>query len=598
MAPPTTTDLRPLQQDPGHPFTILRRAASVSDLAARGRLVVKIEGHQIVLFQTKSGIRATNNRCPHEGYPLVEGSLSDECVLTCNWHNWKFDLESGETITGGDRLRSYPVEIRGDEIFIDCAEPPLEQRRSLAWSAYEEAFGEHDYGRLAREIARLRKADVSAEEIAARAFERAFDRLEYGMTHAQAVAADWLALHDRRSAQGASIEETLVPILELVGHLSWDVLRQPRFPYPDGTQPWDSDAFVAAIDAEDETAAIQLVRGFLAELRPYAQLEHALARAALAHYQDYGHSAIYVYKTGQLIDRFGPEPWLLFPLVRSLIYATREDQIPEFREYAPALERWRRAFPRADANNEAAVHGSVGALHDPRDGPSLGAAPSAGKRVSPSKNASFGAPHGSGHRVDGSTIYGLGLARVIEHCLAWDHRDENQRAALFDQLFDAAGWTMLHFDESWMRRTDQPISKNANWLDLTHALTFANAVHRLARRHPDLWPESFLQMGCFVGRLRGIIDPMLDTSNWRVDDPESFLRSTEEMLFDHGQPEYIISAHFVKVWCAVDEEVREREDAPWAPNVLSATRRFFETSHKRKHALRTMRQALTFVQSE
>jgi nitrite reductase/ring-hydroxylating ferredoxin subunit len=549
MAPPTTSDLRPLQQDPGQPFTILRRAASVSDLAARGRLVVRIEGHQIVLFQTKNGIRATNNRCPHEGYPLAEGSLSDECVLTCNWHNWKFDLESGETITGGDRLRSYPVEIRGDEIFIDCAEPPLEQRRSLAWSAVEEAFGEHDYGRMAREIARLRKADVSAEKVAARAFERAFDRLEYGVTHAQAVAADWLALHDRRSAQGASIEEALVPILELVGHLSWDVLRQPRFPYPEGARPWDSNSFVAAIDAEDETAAIQLVRGFLAEHRPYAELEHALARAALAHYQDYGHSAIYVYKTGQLIDRFGPEPWLLFPLVRSLIYATREDQIPEFRAYAPALERWRQT------------------------------------------------PHGSG-RIDGSALYGLSLAKVLDHCLAHDHRDENQRAALFDQLFDAAGWTMLHFDESWMRRTDQPISKNANWLDLTHALTFANAVHRLARRHPDLWPESFLQMGCFVGRLRGIIDASLDTSGWRVDDPESFLKSTEEMLFDHGQPEYIISAHFVKVWCAVDEEVRGREDAPWAPNVLSATRRFFEASHKRKHALRTMRQALTFVRSE
>ena len=48
----------------------------------------------------------------------------------------------------------------------------------------------------------------------------------------------------------------------------------------------------------------------------------------------------------------------------------------------------------------------------------------------------------------------------------------------------------------------------------------------------------------------------------------------------------------------MDEEVRSRDDAPWAMPVLAATRRFFEASHKRKHALRTVRQALRFVKSE
>ncbi|MEO2091127.1 MAG: Rieske (2Fe-2S) protein, partial [Gemmataceae bacterium] len=39
-------------------------------------------------------IRAISNRCPHEGYPLHQGVLK-QCVLTCNWHNWKFDLRDG-----------------------------------------------------------------------------------------------------------------------------------------------------------------------------------------------------------------------------------------------------------------------------------------------------------------------------------------------------------------------------------------------------------------------------------------------------------------------------------------------------------------------
>ncbi|MFL5239337.1 MAG: Rieske (2Fe-2S) protein, partial [Rhizomicrobium sp.] len=29
---------------------------------------------------------AIANRCPHEGYPLSEGTLSPGCLLTCNWH--------------------------------------------------------------------------------------------------------------------------------------------------------------------------------------------------------------------------------------------------------------------------------------------------------------------------------------------------------------------------------------------------------------------------------------------------------------------------------------------------------------------------------
>jgi len=32
-------------------------------------------------------------------------------VLTCNWHNWKFDLASGETLVGRDPVRAYVTEI-------------------------------------------------------------------------------------------------------------------------------------------------------------------------------------------------------------------------------------------------------------------------------------------------------------------------------------------------------------------------------------------------------------------------------------------------------------------------------------------------------
>ena len=87
-------------------------ALPLAELEAKGRAVVKRAGKQVALFVTRAGVRAIANRCPHEGYPLSEGTLAepsgagtgDACTLTCNWHNWKFDLETGEEASGGEEL--------------------------------------------------------------------------------------------------------------------------------------------------------------------------------------------------------------------------------------------------------------------------------------------------------------------------------------------------------------------------------------------------------------------------------------------------------------------------------------------------------------
>ena len=133
-----------------------------------GAKVVKMEGKQILLLDTEVGLFAINNRCPHEGYPLSEGTLGhgEACpaLLTCNWHNWKFDLRTGRALDGGDPVRTYPVEARGEEIWIDIADPPAEERRMRALESYRAAFEDYDYERLARELARLVRAGGHLED--------------------------------------------------------------------------------------------------------------------------------------------------------------------------------------------------------------------------------------------------------------------------------------------------------------------------------------------------------------------------------------------------------------------------------------------------
>ncbi len=137
-----------------------------------------------------------------------------------------------------------------------------------------------------------------------------------------------------------------------------------------------------------------------------------------------------------------------------------------------------------------------------------------------------------------------------------------------------------------------------SWLDFTHAITFGNAVRQICTRHPELWPSGLLQMACFLGRNTSFVDPELDTDQWAVPKPGAFFKPAFEGLFDHGKEEFIVSCHLVKLLVAVWSEVETAPAAPWAPTLLAATRRFFESPLKRKHTLRTMRQAMDFVAIE
>ncbi len=73
---------------------------------------------QIVIFQTPEGYFAVENRCPHAGAYLHEGHIEHN-ILTCPWHGWRFDLESGQSLTEyWARLKTYPLQIVEDKIFL------------------------------------------------------------------------------------------------------------------------------------------------------------------------------------------------------------------------------------------------------------------------------------------------------------------------------------------------------------------------------------------------------------------------------------------------------------------------------------------------
>jgi nitrite reductase/ring-hydroxylating ferredoxin subunit/dsDNA-binding SOS-regulon protein len=109
-------------------------AAALADVQAAGCLTVQVDGHTVALFATGDSIFAVDNRCPHMGFPLDQGTVKDG-ILTCHWHHARFDLESGGTFDQwADDVRRYPVKVRGGEIWLDVArhrDPAIHQQERL-----------------------------------------------------------------------------------------------------------------------------------------------------------------------------------------------------------------------------------------------------------------------------------------------------------------------------------------------------------------------------------------------------------------------------------------------------------------------------------
>lgn len=514
----------------------------LAELESPAVTMKRVAGKQIAVFKTAAGPRACDNRCPHEGYPLSEGSLSPECILTCNWHNWKFNLETGENLYGGDRLRTYALEIRADEIWIDITEAPYESRYLSITDSLRDAFDDYSYDRLAREIARLGRLGADPLDVLRLAIDWSWQKMEFGWTHAYAGMADWLQLYDEHPGDA---ETQLVCLVESVAHVAFDVLREPEYEYSDEVTAFDADRLVADIEAENENAAVAAIRGGIRDGLKFTDFEQALSRAALQHYNDFGHSLIYVSKAGALIERLGNgvmEP-LLLALLREMVYASREDKIPEFRGYRGQLKKWGRH------KNQNPV-------------------PEIWRRQ--------------------------GINKSLEATIDCSGCPPQK---IYRALLLANANNLLTFDISQQDKVHVSVSGNVGWLDFTHGLTFAAAVRQQCLRFPELWPQGLLQMACFNGRNAGFTTRDLALDRWRPDDVDSKIEKLLKRVLDHGQGEHIVAVHLLKTALAVRREIHglERSDAEL---LVAALTRFFESPLKRRQTRRTAFQSLQFVAKE
>jgi thiamine pyrophosphate-dependent acetolactate synthase large subunit-like protein/nitrite reductase/ring-hydroxylating ferredoxin subunit len=91
-------------------------------LLQEGRVMTVTAGHkEVCLTHFEGEFNALDNRCPHQGGPLGEGSI-EKGLLRCPWHGWDYHPCTGFAPGYDDGVDKYELKEEGNEIFVGLPE--------------------------------------------------------------------------------------------------------------------------------------------------------------------------------------------------------------------------------------------------------------------------------------------------------------------------------------------------------------------------------------------------------------------------------------------------------------------------------------------
>ena len=281
------------------------RAASLPEVLEKGRLVVGLSGHTVCLIADGESVHAVDNRCPHMGFPLHRGTVADG-ILTCHWHHARFDLCSGGTFDQwADDLRRFPVELRGDEIFVDLSprDDPVAHQQKRVGDGLERNIPLV----LAKATITLTEADPSA----AKAFRTGLDfgAMRRGEGWGRGLTTLTCFMNLVPALEPADVPIALYHgLADVAEESAGDAPRFPLDPLPSyGAGPAQLGRwlrrFVEVRDAEGaERAVVSAVRSGASQ----TELADMLFAAATDHrYLDFGHALDFTNKALEALDVAG-----------------------------------------------------------------------------------------------------------------------------------------------------------------------------------------------------------------------------------------------------------------------------------------------------
>ena len=108
--------------------------ARAEELPDGARKILSVGNREIGVFNIGGSYYALRNSCPHKSGPLCRGRLrplvvspgvyqidyrQEDLVLKCPWHQWEFDLATGQALYDETmRVKTYAARREGEEVVV------------------------------------------------------------------------------------------------------------------------------------------------------------------------------------------------------------------------------------------------------------------------------------------------------------------------------------------------------------------------------------------------------------------------------------------------------------------------------------------------
>lgn len=347
--------------DPGD--LVFHELCATTDIVADKGKPFTVDGNHLAVFRHEDGYYACDNRCPHMGYPLSEGSVRDG-VLICHWHHWEFDLKTGGCfLTNGDDVASFPMEERQGLLFVGIPKGAKQAARQRlvdrGMRALEQGLKDRSSFLIAKAVTALRESGATAQEIVRHGMYYGAHKTNDGWSSGVAILTLCANLWEDVDAEDHNL--FLVHGLTQISNRTSGSSRRQRFPFP----RTDADPDLATmkrwfrryVDLRDRGAAERILLTLLDRGEPASVLADFVFSAATDYYfTGDGHALDFANKMFEAIDYIDGQGAheIIRPIVVDLVSRTRHEETSRWQDAVPVLDD---VFTRIgdiwDANQQA-----------------------------------------------------------------------------------------------------------------------------------------------------------------------------------------------------------------------------------------------------
>jgi nitrite reductase/ring-hydroxylating ferredoxin subunit len=445
---------------------------SAEQLRAEGRLLTKVGTLPVVVFWHDGAAFAIEDRCPHLGFPLHQGTV-DAGLVTCHWHHARFDLVSGCTLDlWADDARGFEANVRDGRVYVRprVEGDPISHLQTRLRNGLEDDISLV----VAKSVLGLLEHDAVPAEIVRTGidFGTAYRATGWGAGLTVLVAMANLLPH-------LDPDDRALALVHGLGFVARDTRNHaPRFavgPLATDEVPVDrlADWYRRFVDTRSSDAAERTLETALLGSHHLGDVEAMMFAAATDHvFMDGGHTIDFTNKAFEAVEHLGKDAatQVLPTLVRQTASAQRSEEFSEWRHPhdLTALTR---------TTNDQLAQASIGRENRaPIEASAVGALgwELLADEPQPVADALVAATRaGASDEELGRAIAYAAALRIVRFHVQNDHGD----------------WDTVH-----------------------HSFTAANALHQALLRNPT--PE--LRRACVHGALRVYLDRFLNVPAARL----------------------------------------------------------------------------------